>query len=188
LCLDLSLRAHKSSLDALMLRLWTGSEGGPISEADILAAVAALGGDELAGHLHGWVHGTDELPLRELLATHGVDWRDEGRQSVAQRLGLRVRESALSGVQVSHVLSGGAAQAGGLSARDELLGCNGWRLRRLDDVLSFLTGADTRLRLLASRDQRLVELELELPPARPASVGLTLADGAQAPRRRWLGA
>jgi predicted metalloprotease with PDZ domain len=188
LCLDLSLRARKSSLDALMLRLWTGSEGGPVSEADILAAVAALGGDELAAHLHGWVHGTDELPLRELLATHGVDWRDEGRQSVAQRLGLRVRESALTGVQVSHVLSGGAALAGGLSARDEILGCNGWRLRRLDDALGFLPAAGTRLHLLVSRDQRLIELELELPPAQTASVALTLADGAQPARRRWLGA
>src|SRR6185295_13466470 len=45
LCLDLSLRAHKSSLDALMQRLWQRSGGGPISEADILAAVRALGGE-----------------------------------------------------------------------------------------------------------------------------------------------
>ncbi|MFG6490537.1 M61 family metallopeptidase [Roseateles sp. BYS78W] len=188
LCLDLSLRARKSSLDALMQRLWTRSEGGPVSERDILAAVAALGGDDLAAQLHGWVHLTDELPLRELLAAYGVAWRDEGRQSVAQRLGLRVRESALTGVQVSHVLAGGTAEAGGVNARDEILGCNGWRLRRLDDAPGLLKVGEAQLRLLVSRDQRLVELGVALPPARPAAVGLALADGAQAARRRWLGA
>lgn len=186
LCLDLSLRTRQSSLDALMQRLWAASGGGPVSEADILAAVQALGGDEVAARLHTWVHGTDELPLRELLEAHGIAWRDEGRQTLAQRLGLRVREAALTGIGVTHVLAGGAAEAGGLNARDEILGCNGWRLRRLDEVPGLLAAGDTRLRLLVSRDQRLLELDVELPPARPASVALGLADGEPALRRRWL--
>ncbi|MBI3347776.1 MAG: M61 family metallopeptidase [Burkholderiales bacterium] len=188
LCLDLSLRARKSSLDALMLRLWQSSAGGPVSEADILAAVQVLGGDDVAGLLRRWVHGTDELPLRELLAAAGIDWRDEGRASVAQRLGLRARESALTGITITHVLSGGAAEAGGLNARDDVIGCNGWRLRRLDDAPALLDAGGTRLRLLVGRDQRLVELDVDLPPPRPAAAALALADGAQAARRRWLGA
>lgn len=188
LCLDLSLRARKSSLDALMRRLWKASGGGPVSEAGILAAVTALGGDDLAAQLHGWVHGTDDLPLRELLQAHGVDWRDEGRQSVAQRLGLRVREAALTGISVSHVLTGGAAQRGGLQARDEILGCNGWRLRRLDDALNLLAAGDSQLQLLVSRDQRLLDVEVALPPTQPASVALSPATGPHALRRRWLGA
>ncbi|RZJ12323.1 MAG: M61 family peptidase [Rubrivivax sp.] len=187
LCLDLSLRARKSSLDALMQRLWQHSEGGPVREADILAAVRSLGGDDVSRQLHAWVHGTDELPLRELLQAHGVDWREEGRQTVAQRLGLRVREAALTGIQVSHVLTGGAAEAAGLNARDDILGCNGWRLRRLDDALALLKTGETALRLLISRDQRLVELVVALPPARSAAVGLTLAAGASPTRRRWIG-
>lgn len=188
LCLDLSLRAHKSSLDALMAQLWTASGGGPISEADILGAVRALAGDEVAAQLHGWVHGQGELPLRELLQDHGIAWRDEGRASVAQRLGLRVREAALTGIGVTHVLAGGAAEAAGVNARDEILGCNGWRLRRLDDALALLGSGETQLRLLVSRDQRLLELEVALPAPRSASVALSLADGPHAARRRWLGA
>jgi predicted metalloprotease with PDZ domain len=188
LCLDLTLRARQSSLDELMLRLWQASGGGPVSKADVFADVQALGGQGVAAQLHDWVHGTGELPLRELLAAHGVDWRDDGRQSVAQRLGLRVREAALTGVQVTHVLAGGAAEAGGVNARDDVLGCNGWRLRRLDDAPALLAAGETRLRLLVGRDQRLIELDVELPPARPAAIALALADGAQADRRRWLGA
>ncbi|MFX6869104.1 hypothetical protein ABTH37_18960, partial [Acinetobacter baumannii] len=80
-----------------------------VSESDILAACEALGGAQTAARLRAWVHGCDELPLRELLEAQGVAWRDEGRQTVAQRLGLRVRETALTGVAVTHVLNGGAA-------------------------------------------------------------------------------
>lgn len=188
LCLDLSLRAGKSSLDALMRQLWQSSRGGPISEADILSTVRALGGDDLAKQLHRWVHGTDELPLRDLLTSSGIEWREEGRQSVAQRLGVKARETALTGITISHVLRGSAAETGGLNARDEVLGCNGWRLRRLDDVPALLASVEAPLRLLVARDQRLVELEVLLPPARPAAVALAVAAGTHAVRRRWLGA
>lgn len=188
LCLDLSLRTHQSSLDALMAQLWQRSAGGPISEADIFDGVRALSGDALASDLHDWVHGCDELPLRELLEAQGIAWRDEGRTSVAQRLGLRVREAALTGIHVTHVLTGGAAEAGGLNARDEILGCNGWRLRRLDDAVSLLGGAESRMRLLVSRDQRLQELDVDLPAPQSAAVGLALVDGPHAARRGWLGA
>ena len=176
LCLDLSLRASHASLDALMRHLWHTSGAGPIREIDIAAGVQALGGDALVQRLHGWVHGTDELPLRELLESAGITWRDEGRATLAQRLGLRLRESALTGIQVTHVLSGGAAEQAGLNARDDILGCNGWRLRRLEDALLMLAPDQTQLRLLLSRDQRLLELTCELPPA--ASAGVTLSQAA----------
>ncbi|WP_343627156.1 M61 family metallopeptidase [Roseateles puraquae] len=188
LCLDLSLREQGASLDQLMARLWQTTAGGPVSEADILSAVRALGGDPVAAALHTWVHGTDELPVRELLTSAGVDWRDEGRQTVAQRLGLRVRESALTGITVTHVLAGGAAQAGGCHARDEILAANGWRLRRLDDLPALLTAGCTTLRLLVSRDQRMVELSVDLPAAQAAAVALAPADAASPARQRWLGA
>jgi predicted metalloprotease with PDZ domain len=188
LCLDLRLRALGSSLDAVMTRLWQSSDGGPVSEADILGAVRTLGDDDVASALHGWVHGTDELPLPALLEAAGVAWREDGRQTVAQRLGLRVRESALTGITVTHVLDGGAAHVGGVGARDEILGANGWRLRRLDDAPALMTGGDASLRLLVSRDQRLLELNVELPPAGAAAIALSLTDAASALRQSWLGA
>ena len=70
------------------------------------------------------VHGTGELPLAPLLQHAGIDWQAQ-TATLAQRLGLRVNESALTGIKVSHVLRGGAAERAGLAAGDELLAV-GW--------------------------------------------------------------
>src|SRR6478736_1741234 len=77
---------------------------------------------------------------------------------------MRVAESALTGVKVSHVLRGGAAERAGLSAGDELLAVAGWRVRRLDDALRLLV-AGVPAPLLVARDQRILALKLALPAA-----------------------
>ncbi|MET0518716.1 MAG: PDZ domain-containing protein [Burkholderiaceae bacterium] len=198
LALDLALRGAEqpqTSLDALMRALWTASRGGPISEADILAQLARLGGADSAEALRRWVHGSGDLPLPALLERLGVQWRHE-RATLAQRLGLRVAESALGGVQVKQVLNGSAAEQAGLAAGDELIGCNDWRLRRLDDALLSLAPGQDRLRLLVARDQRLLVLTLQLPAEPPGAAGavtlsLSPADKLSACalglRRAWLG-
>jgi predicted metalloprotease with PDZ domain len=94
--------------------------------------------------------------------------------TLAQRLGLRVTEGALTGVKVSHVLRGGAGEQAGIEAGDELIAAAGWRLRRLDDALRCL-GSEAPVALLVSRDQRVVSLELA-----PASL---LGEGAVQLRR-----
>ena len=138
LALDLTLRAAgRGPLDDVMRELWKRGAGGPIDEADIAAALETVGGRAYASELEAWVHGRDELPLRGLLEAAGVEWQ-ESAATLAQRLGLRVTESALTGVKVSHVLRGGAAEAAGLAPGDELLAVQGWRLRRLDDAARLL--------------------------------------------------
>ncbi|MBC7995245.1 MAG: M61 family metallopeptidase [Rhizobacter sp.] len=192
LALDLTLRSEgQGSLDDVMHLLWERSEGGPISEADIAAALAEVGGRSYAKELQQWVHGTDDLPWQSLLAKAGVAWNQQP-PSVAQRLGLRVSESALTGIKVSNVLRGGAAEAAGVSAGDELIAVDGWRLRRLDELTRLMT-AQQPAQLLLSRDQRVHTLAIELPPE-PTSgaVSLTLAPADKTPqaafalRRAWL--
>lgn len=196
LALDLSLRSEamkldggEASLDCVMRRLWR-RHGGPITEDHIVAQLAELGGEELAVNLRQWVHGTADLPLPALLERLGVQWRAD-KPNIGQRLGLRTAEVP-GGVAVKQVLSGSAAQAGGLSAGDEIVGCNGWRLRRLDDIaLTLAAPQPSRLRLLVARDQRLLELSVELPSETAAPVLLSPADKAAARavglRRAWLG-
>jgi predicted metalloprotease with PDZ domain len=196
LALDLTLRARgQGSLDDVMRGLWARSDGGPISQDDIAAVLHEVGGRSMAAELQAWVHGTGELPLKELLQRAGVTWSQQA-PTLAQRLGLRVSESALTGIKVSHVLRGGAAEAAGLSAGDELLGVDDWRLRRLDDLLRLLPD-DGRATLLVSRDQRLLHLPLvaaalpdsgavTLLPAGAAAENNKAAVAAQSLRQAWM--
>ena len=190
LALDLTLRAAGGSLDDVMRRLWARSAGGPVNEDDIAAALAASGGRSFGKELADWVHGTGELPLPALLRDAGVDWQAQPA-TLAQRLGLRVSESALTGVKASHVLRGGAAEAAGVSPGDELLAIGPWRLRRLDDALRVLVPG-TPVPLLVARDQRVLELALTAPPDSPAAGAVALAvvdkptKAALARQKAWL--
>jgi predicted metalloprotease with PDZ domain len=191
LCLDLTLRQHGRSLDALMRTLWQRSGGGPVTEADIADALAELAGGRLDAELRNWVHGTGELPVTELLNATGVAVRPE-RTGFGASLGLRLSEGPVSGVQVKSVLAGSAAAAAGVSAGDELLAVDGWRIRRLDDALTWLRPG-VPFDLLLVRDQRVLTLAVQPQPDGPlaSSLVLQLQDSppkaAAARRRAWLG-
>ncbi len=183
LALDLTLRAEgHGTLDDVMRALWANSSRGPraglITEADIAAALQQIGGRSFAPELAAWVHGTDDLPLPALLAAVGIDWHHQPA-TLAQRLGLRASESALTGIKLSHVLRGGAAEQAGLSPGDEVLAVNRWRVRRLDDALRVLVPGKPA-ELLIARDQRVITLALTLPADAAASGAVSLQAGARA--------
>ena len=195
MALDLTLRAEgHGTLDDVLRDLWNSSHGGPIDEAQIAAAFARVGARSYAAELSAWVHGTDDLPLAGLLERFGVDWQEDP-STLAQRLGVRVVESALTGVKVSHVLRGGAAERAGVSPGDELLAVAGWRLRRLDDALRVMTAGEAAA-LLVARDQRVLVLSITLPaePMPGGGAGVVALKPAAAPapaagalRKAWLG-
>jgi len=172
LCFDLTLRHEgKGSLDDVMRHLWTHSSGGPISEADIAAALEAVSGRSYAQELARWVHSTEELPLAQLLRTHGVATLEDPSQQ-AQVLGVRVAE-ANGSVQVKVVLRGGAAEKAGFSANDEWIGIElpsagkkkssqAWRIAKLDDLALYL-GDATKCTAIVARDRKLLRLPLTVP-------------------------
>ncbi len=175
LALDLTLRASgKGTLDDVMRKLWASSNGGPISRSDIAAALRAAGRRSFAKELATWVDGVGELPLQALLRRFGIDCHVQPA-SLAQRLGVRVSESALTGVKVTHVLRGGAAESAGLAAGDEILALGSWRLRRLEDAARLLVPGQAAA-LLVARDQRLLTLQLAEP-----ALGQSTAETANAP-------
>ena len=167
LCFDLTLRREgHTTLDDVMRRLWLRCKAGLMCAADFAAVLQTLGKRSFDAELKSWVHGTGELPLRELLVQHGVAVHDDPAQ-LAQRLGLRVSE--VNGLHIKTVLSGGASEKAGFAAGDEWLGVeaikqqNGWRMQRLDDLLPY-AGTAKKVIALVSRDKRLVRLELSMPP------------------------
>ena len=192
LALDLVLRSqHGSSLDPLMRALWARSRGGPLSEADILAALTELAGSGCAEQLQAWVHGTGDLPLPALFEPLGVQWGHEN-PNLARRLGLKLNEGP-QGIVVKQVMQGGAGMQAGLAAGDEILASNGWRLKRLEDAaLTLGAEARPRLNLLVVRDQRVLSLDalLPAPDVVRGPVQLRLVDKqaarASSLRRAWL--
>jgi len=193
LAFDLTLRGEgKGTLDDVMRLLWQKSGGGPIDEADIAAALEAVGGRSYERELAAWVHGTDELPLPALLQRFAVEVEAQPA-TLAQRLGVRVSESALTGVKVTHVLRDGAAELAGLAPGDELIAVAGWRLRRLDDAARVLPHDGTTT-VLVGRDQRVVSVPLSIASLAAADAGavqLKPAEKADAATRRlreaWVG-
>ncbi|MBS0292059.1 MAG: M61 family metallopeptidase, partial [Proteobacteria bacterium] len=143
LCLDLTLRREgRSTLDDVMRALWQRTGAGPMAEADVLAVLQQLSGRDWSAEMAQWVHGTQDLPLAELLAAHGITLQAEPAQP-AQRLGLRVAENG--GLQIKTVLRGGAAEAAGLMAGDEWLAVEAqgqaWRLHKLADLALYAGSA-----------------------------------------------
>lgn len=189
LAFDLTLRSEgHGTLDAVMRRLWQTSDGGPIDESDIAAALEAVGARSFERELAAWVHGTGELPLEPLLLRFGVEtsWQPA---TLAQRLGVRATEGALTGVKVTHVLRSGAGERAGLCAGDEILAVAGWRPRRLDDALRCLAPAgDTPL--LVGRGQRVLSLTVTAETLGGVETGTVQLRQAETPsdEARRLGA
>ena len=172
LCFDLTLRAEgKTTLDDVMRGLWLRCKAGPMSERDFATVLEELGGRSFAKEIKAWVHGTGELPVRELLAKHGVVVSDEPAQ-LQQRLGLRVAEAG--GINVKVVLSSGAAEKAGFAAGDEWLGISlgagsnaqSWRIHKLEDLAQYITEQATKnqkITAIVARDKRLIYLTLNWP-------------------------
>jgi predicted metalloprotease with PDZ domain len=181
LCLDLVLRqlpaqdGRQPTLDGVMQRLWQLQR--PITQADMVQALA----DE-AAHMPGlmpfkngtteleawqalldrWTEGCDDLPLQTLLTQHGVAWHSKPG-SLTQQWGLRVQDSS-AGAKVQAVMRGGVAEGIGLSAADELLALDGWRIKRGEDLATWHDPKHAQT-LLVCRDQRV--LTLTVPALQP---------------------
>ena len=153
-----------------------------MTESDLCSVLQELSGRPWSDELTRWVHGTHELPLKQLLEQHGVGVLEEPAQ-MAQALGLRVAET--NGVQIKAVLRGGAAELAGFAAGDEWLGvvggahqsAEGWRLMRLDD-LTLYAAPGRPVTVLIARDRRLMRLRLVLPKA-TTTWRLTVRDAKQ---------
>ena len=192
LAFDLTLRSEgQGTLDDVMRGLWKRCAAGPMTEADFAAVLEAVGGRSYAREIAAWVHGTEDLPLRQLLERHGVHISDDPAQP-AQALGVRVTEAG-GNVQVKMVLTGGVGSAAGLAAGDEWLAIElpaargttpeAWRIAKLED-LALYAGKAKRITAIVSRDKRLLRLPLALPQGQ-TTWRLVLRDAPML--KAWLG-
>ena len=199
LCLDLLLRSGsggRRSLDDVMLALWRdygapfdGAGRGVPEDGVRQAAIAAA--PALAGRIKRFfdaaIDGTDELPLKKLLATVGVELRVDFGAKPA--LGARLA-AAPAGVKLTHVLDGGGAQQAGLSAGDVLIAVNGiWVDKSSLETLLERRPVGSTVTVHAFRRDELIEREIRLGRAEitvELKAEARLGGSAARLRRAWL--
>jgi len=208
LCLDLLIRERtrgKKSLDDVMRALWRrhGRSGIGVDEDGIERLTEEVTGLKLRKHFGEWLRSTRELPLRALLATHGVDMQLRSAESSSDKGGKRAGSKNISGLamlgirakteggdtSVTHVLEGGAAQEAGIAAGDVVVAVEGLRPGQagLDGALA-KRSAGERVTIHAFRRDELMTFEVRLKRAEPDTCVLAESPGAR--RRlldRWLG-
>ena len=153
----------------------------PTSHARSMRWRGARCDDELAA----WVHGTGDLPLAPLLPKAGVSCEDGSAPPRRSAWACAVSESALTGVQVKGVLRGGAAERCGLSAGDELLAIDGWRIAPPRRCCSMWSAPGTTLRPAACARPACVAAATRSPAKPRRAVSLA---GVEKPAREAAGA
>jgi predicted metalloprotease with PDZ domain len=210
LVLDLKLRldtAGRTSLDDVMRELWRryGARGVGVPEDGFERLAAEVSGLDLTSFFASAVRGTEDPPLKELLAEFGIvlEMRaaagpdDRGGAAVRSSngellsLGVAVRERE-HGLELTSVLHGGSAERAGLNPGDVLVAID--RLRVTGRNLARrLARFETGERVTASvfRGDELLEVGIVLQPAPLDTCYLALRDRAEPAaverRRAWLG-
>jgi predicted metalloprotease with PDZ domain len=209
LALDLKLRletAGRVSLDDVVRELWRryGMRGIGVPEDGFEQLAAELSGLDLASFFATAVRGTDDLPLKELLAEFGVALEmraaaggdDRGGTPRAANgeiltLGVTTREREY-GLELTSVLDGGAAERAGLSPGDVLVAIDRLRVtsRNLARRLARFENGE-RVTVSVFRGDELLEVGLVLRAAPADTAYLVIRDGSEpavAERRcAWLG-
>src|SRR2546426_2827330 len=208
LCLDLTIREKtrgKKSLDDLMRALWLrhGRAGVGVDEDGIERLAEEVTGLGLRRDCDEWRRSTRRLPLRALLAAHGVDMELRPPESSSDKGGKRARSKNISGLAmlgiraraengdraVTHVLEGGAAQEAGIAVGDVIVAVEGLRPGRvgLDGALAKRRTGE-RLTIQAFRRDELMSFEVRLKRAEADTCVLAEAPGARGRLLdRWLG-
>jgi len=208
LSLDLHMRMKsngQTTLDNVMRALWEtyGRTGKGVSDNDIQQLVERLTGVDMSDFFHNALHTTIDMPATALLQRFGVTSQlrqacsqaDKGGKpagSDVERLsmGLRYREQT-SGIEVTHVLSGGAALEAGMASGDRIIAMNDIRVdaatfdKRLQDFKP-----DEVLRIHVFRRDELKEFSVTLRLAELDTCYLVwdenCGDETEQRRIRWL--
>jgi predicted metalloprotease with PDZ domain len=209
LALDLKLRldtAGRTSLDDVMRELWRryGAADIGVPEDGFERLAAELSGLDLTPFFASAVRGTDDPPLKELLAEFAVALEMRAAVGADDRggvprsgngevltLGVTVRERE-HGLELTSVLDGGAAERAGLNPGDVLIAVDRLRVtgRNLARRLARFENGE-RVTASVFRGDELLEVGIVLRAAPLDTCYLAARDQAEAQalarRKAWLG-
>lgn len=145
----------KQSLDGFMQLLYNkyalGLKRG-FTEAEFEQELSTYCGEDMQAFFANYINGTQIIPYKKYFEPMGLTVTDNS--AALTNLGLSLEEGEL--IKVRSVRSGSAAEDAGISAGDEIIACDGYRINKasLENKYNNLqTGAS--LELLVARDGKL---------------------------------
>jgi len=135
--LDLEIRrrtAGERSLDDVMRHLYRTypiDRPGVADRHGYIQAIKDVTDQDLTDFFDRYIAGTDELPYDDVLGAAGLalrwDWKDKTNGEAKPTLGVRLKQAG-GQLLVASVISDGPAYAAGLTADDEIVAINGYRV------------------------------------------------------------
>lgn len=191
MCLDLTIRAATDgarSLDDAVRSLYeqTFEKDRGYDAADVVEAVSAAAGRDMAAEIHGLTERTLDPDFDAVLAPVGL--RLESKSSDQLFLGIQFKGGTTT---LSTVFEHGAADRAGLMPGDELLALNGLRVKSGSwaEVFDQSAASEQGLRVLLSRRGRILNIDVH-PETRAPSVKVVSVDSPTEDqlrlRRAWL--
>ncbi len=212
LALDLTIRQQtqgKKTLDDLMRALWEhyGKPDIGVPEDGIEQLAEQIIGLDLKNFFEQALRGTEDLPLKDLLATVGIGYHLNAATSAADLGGLHKQEKELDqpprltlgariapaegDARLAVVFDNGAARQAGLSAGDVVIAVDGLRAtaNNIDQLIAQLP-EDTSVPLHAFRRDELMLFDVMPLPAPADTCRLWVLDevteNQEASRQSWL--
>jgi predicted metalloprotease with PDZ domain len=123
LAIDLSLRIKNCSLDDVMRVLWQRykSTGSLVAENEIDDLIFNTTGQNLSKLLDSTVRGTDDPPLKKLLAKFGIFFETNDKSPNALRESIGIQLDHNNETRIANVFNDSPAERAGLAAYDVLI-------------------------------------------------------------------
>lgn len=206
LALDLKIRAvtdNQKSLDDVMKTLWHqyGQKKIGVPEGQIEKIVEEIAGTELSTFIAKAIYDTEDLPLKDLLASVGIELMMRSSENTSDNGGKPSKNGsnprAILGAKISNdgkitsVYDSGAAQLAGLSAGDNIIAIDCLKVSGRDiDTRLKTYDINTEIKVHAFRRDELIEFNVNLLAAEKDTCYLKIIEKEEDTsiqlRKKWL--
>jgi predicted metalloprotease with PDZ domain len=179
----------KSNLDDFLKALYKNyyaEKNRGFTELEFKNELKKFIGDEVEDFFKKYIHGTEVPNYNEIFSKVGLKVTYVGNPSPS--FGASYNEQN-GKVIVNRIRANSAAENGGISVNDEIIGCNGYRVNKtdLDEMIGKASVGD-QLKLLISREDQLFELTITIEAYERPQYQLTLSENeaTQRNQEKWL--